>query len=162
MSESIGRSCDSCTACCDGWVSMNIGGCEVYPGKPCPNSTGTGCKDYANRPDDPCRQFHCAWVTNGSPLPEWMKPNQAGVLVLLGKHQWRGIPVDVALPVGAKIPEPSLNWMQAFVRDHGRLLIYTEPIQSPNGFMKQQQTFAYGPPAFQAEMLANQRNGNLW
>ncbi|HEY5682465.1 MAG TPA: SEC-C metal-binding domain-containing protein, partial [Sulfuricaulis sp.] len=29
------RHCGTCTACCDGWVRMNIRGHEVYPGKPC-------------------------------------------------------------------------------------------------------------------------------
>ena len=55
---------------------MTIKGHPVYPGRPCPHSTGRGCDDYANRPKDPCIDFNCGWVVADSPLPEWMKPDK--------------------------------------------------------------------------------------
>ena len=77
------RQCQPCTACCDGWVQMNIRGAEVYPGCACPHSTVQGCDDYANRPVEPCHHFNCAWILPNSPLPEWFKPSTAKVIVLL-------------------------------------------------------------------------------
>ena len=108
------RDCRPCTACCDGWLQIKVEGVPVYPGRPCPHSTGKGCNDYANRPVDPCVHFICGWRRDGSPLPEWMKPSNAKVIVLFDQSNWRGMPVDVAVPVGRRIPPRALNWLQQF------------------------------------------------
>ena len=144
------RQCQPCTACCDGWVQMNIGGAEVYPGCACPHSTGLGCNDYANRPVEPCHHFNCAWVLPNSPLPEWFKPSTAKVIVLLNKTQWQGLPVDLAVPVGKRIPPRALNWLKQFAAQQGRPLLYTEQVIANGKMQKQQEVIAYGPPAFQA------------
>lgn len=77
------RACNGCTACCDGWVRIEVKGYEAWPGHP--YSTGKGCSDYENRPEFPCRQFVCGWLLPNSPLPEWMKPDQAKVMVLFNQ-----------------------------------------------------------------------------
>ena len=157
------RQCQPCTACCDGWVQMNIRGAAVYPGCACPHSTGKGCNDYANRPVDPCDNFSCGWIVPQSPLPDWMKPNEAKVMVLFNKLQWRGLPVDVAVPVGKRIPPRALNWLKQFAEQHGRPLIYTEQTVVNGQFSKDQQTIAYGPPDFQQEITARIAQGQrLW
>ncbi|UOG93216.1 MAG: hypothetical protein L3K52_05645 [Candidatus Thiothrix sulfatifontis] len=159
----INRVCQPCTACCDGWVQMNIKGADVYPGCPCPHSTGKGCNDYANRPVDPCDNFNCGWVIPNSPLPDWMKPNEAKVMVLFNKFQWRGVPVDVALPVGKRIPPRALNWLKQFAEQHGRPLVYLEQEVVAGKFQKEQQAVAYGPPDFQREVMAQIAQGKrLW
>ena len=53
------RRCDACTACCDGWLKIAVHGHAVYPGKPCPFSSGHHCTIYDTRPQDPCRAFVC-------------------------------------------------------------------------------------------------------
>lgn len=157
------RTCQPCTACCDGWVQMNIRGAEVYPGSPCPHSTGKGCNDYANRPVDPCHHFVCGWIIPNSPLPDWLKPNEAKVMVLLDKLRWRGLPVDVAIPVGKRIPPRALNWLKQFAEQHGRPLLYTEQLVVAGKLQKEQQTIAYGPPEFQQEVAAKIAQGQrLW
>lgn len=161
MNASMKRQCQPCTACCDGWVRMNIGGTEVYPGRPCPHSTSKGCADYAQRPVEPCREFACGWVIENSPLPEWMNPARAGAIVLFGKRIWRGHAVDLAVPVGQIIPARALNWLFAFVQEHGRLLLYTEQLLQGNVPQKQQQVYAFGPPEFQNDMLSVQAQGVL-
>lgn len=159
----IARQCQPCTACCDGWVSMNIAGQEVFPGHPCVHSTGKGCDDYANRPDDPCRRFVCGWAMRQSPLPEWMRPDQSGAIVLFSKIRWRGFPVDLAVPVGAAIPEKTLARLQEFAQQHGRPLLYAEQTSVAGVFQKQQQIYAYGPPEFRTEVDAKMQNGEkLW
>jgi hypothetical protein len=142
---------------------MNIRGAAVYPGCACPHSTGKGCNDYANRPVDPCDNFNCGWIVPQSPLPDWMKPNDAKVMVLFNKLQWRGLPVDVAVPVGKRIPPRALNWLKQFAEQHGRPLIYTEQTVVNGQFSKDQQTIAYGPPDFQQEITARVAQGQrLW
>ena len=157
------RACQPCTACCDGWVQMTIGEARVHPGCPCPHSTGSGCDDYANRPSDPCDNFNCGWVVENSPLPDWFKPDNAKVIVIFNKIQWQGIPVDVAVPVGKRIPPRSLKWLMAFAEKNGRPLLYAEQ-HLIDGKMQQQQTFlGYGPPAFQAWASQMQQSGQaLW
>src|SRR2546429_6417162 len=66
-----GRRCGECTACCDGWLKINVYGVEVYPGHPCPHSSGHHCLIYERRPLDPCRRFFC-----GGPRPS--RPFQNG------------------------------------------------------------------------------------
>jgi len=142
---------------------MTIGDAHVYPGHPCPHSTGHGCDDYENRPTDPCRNFSCGWVMPGSPLPDWLKPDNAKAVVILNKIQWQGYPVDVAVPVGKRIPPRTLKWLMDFAEKHGRPLLYGEQVLV-NGVMQRQQNFiGYGPPAFQDWIRDRQEKGEpLW
>lgn len=142
---------------------MNIRGAEVFPGQACPHSTGKGCNDYANRPHDPCHLFICGWLIEGSPLPDWMRPEQSGVIVLFNKTTWHGYPVDQAVPVGKRIPDQSLQWLKAFAEANMRPLIYSSQIEENGRFLKQQEYTGYGPPAFQAEIASLAAQGkSLW
>ena len=163
MAKKNPRECQPCTGCCDGWVQMNIRGAEVFPGQPCPYSTGAGCSDYDNRPVDPCINFRCGWVLEDSPLPDWMKPNNAKVIVIFNKLEWQGLPVDLAVPVGKKIPPRSLNWLKGFAEQQGRPLLFMEQIVNDGRFLKQQQLFGHGPPAFQEQVLRwSEEDISLW
>lgn len=142
---------------------MVIGDIEVYPGHPCPHSTGKGCDDYANRPIDPCDNFNCGWAMDNSPLPDWLKPSNSKAIVIFNKINWQTYPVDLAVPVGKKIPPRTLNWLKAFSEQHGRPLLYTEQLKQAGQFQKQQLVFAYGPEAFQQDVLKWQEEGRkLW
>lgn len=95
-----------------------------------------------------------------SPLPEWMKPSNAKVIVLFDQTRWRGMPVDVAVPVGRRIPPRSLNWLQDFAQSHQRGLLYSEQIVDDKGEFTNQQGFsAFGPPEFQQEMAQRAASG---
>jgi len=153
------RECQPCTACCDGWLQIRINGVPVYPGRPCPHSTGRGCNDYEHRPVDPCVQFICGWRQDNSPLPEWMKPVNSKVIVLFDQSVWRGMPVDVAVPVGRRIPPRALNWLMQFAKIHGRALLHSEQIVENGAYTNRQAVSAYGPPAFQQEMAARASRG---
>jgi hypothetical protein len=160
--KSAPRTCQPCTACCDGWLRMEIGGVEVFPGSPCPHSTGSGCDDYANRPES-CVKFNCGWIIPNSPLPEWFKPSNAKVVVIFNKLQWQGVPVDLAVPVGKRIPPRALDWLKQFAEQHRRPLIYAEQIMENGRFQKQQTFFAHGPAAFRDQVAAWQAQGRpLW
>lgn len=89
-----------------------------------------------------------------SPLPEWMKPDNAKVIVLFDKYQWRGLPVDYAVPVGKRIPPRALKWLQQFAQSHNRILLYAEQIMENGMFSTRQAVHAFGPEAFQHEAVA--------
>ena len=142
---------------------MTIQGHPVYPGRPCPHSTGEGCDDYANRPVDPCINFNCGWVVENSPLPEWMKPNNAKVIVIFNKTRWRGLPVDVAVPIGRRIPPRALTWLKEFSASHARPLLFSEQVKENGVFQRQQLFSAHGPPEFQQHIAQLTASGKpLW
>ncbi len=141
-SGSRARHCGKCTACCDGWLQIKIDGQDVFPGKPCPHSTGHSCRIYDRRPKDPCREFICGWLEPGSPLPDWFRPDKIGVMVLRGKLTWRGLPVDVIVPAGQDPSSDVLAWMQRYGQAHARPFVY----QTAGEW------HAFGPPEFQQEM----------
>lgn len=157
------RECQPCTGCCDGWVRMVIDGVDVYPGHPCPHSTGEGCDNYENRPMDPCINFQCGWIIEGSPLPDWMKPSTAKVVVIFNKLEWQGLPVDLAVPVGKRIPPRALEWLKKFAEKSMRPLLYAEQIEVNGEFQREQSLYGYGPPAFQEQVARWQEAGTrLW
>jgi len=158
------RQCLPCTACCEGWLQINVNSEEIYPGRPCSNcNTGEGCRIYERRPVEPCQRFLCGWRDEGSPLPDWFRPDNAKVIVLPNKFRWKGYPVDVAVPVGKRIPPRALKWLMQYAQKHQRLLVYMEQKTKDAGFEKSQQCLAYGPPLFLQEIEAMVREGKrLW
>jgi hypothetical protein len=74
------RSCDGCTACCEGWLSAEALGKSFFPGQPCHWKGTKGCTVYEARPSV-CSNFKCAWITNHF-LPEWFKPTESNVIAV--------------------------------------------------------------------------------
>jgi hypothetical protein len=148
-----GRTCDSCTACCDGWLQIEVRGHAVLRGKPCPFSVEHQCSIYDERPQHPCREFICGWLMPSSPLPEWMRPDKSDMIMLASNFIWQGWPVDVVVAVGDRPKKKALEWLQKFSREKKRLLIY----------QIEQDWFAFGPPAFQSDISERIRRGEkLW
>ena len=78
--------CGSCTACCDGHLTVEVNGVQVRPGHPCPNRVvGGGCTIYNTRPEV-CQKFVCRYLLDIS----WdvsMRPDQCGLIVYRGSKQ---------------------------------------------------------------------------
>ena len=108
------RSCGSCTACCDGWLQIEVRGHQVRPGKPCPFSVQHGCSIYSERPQHPCREFVCGWLVASSPLPDWMRPDKSDLIMLAANFVWHGLPVDVVVAAGARPKKKALDWLMKF------------------------------------------------
>lgn len=145
------RHCGTCTACCDGWVRMNIRGHEVYPGKPCPYSTGQSCSIYADRPENPCRKFICGWLKKNSPLPEDYRPDKIGVIFVI--LDWHGMPIYALTPAGRDPGDDLLAWTKD----------WSARMQRPFLYQRNDEWYAFGPPAFQSEMLSRLARGEkLW
>lgn len=151
----ISRECQSCAECCNGWVKITVENYEASPGNPCPYSTGNGCANYENRPVDPCRNFMCGWVQSNSPLPDWMKPNEANVIVIFEKFRYQGVPVDLAVPTGRKIPQRSIEWLKKNAEQSGRPLIFFENTKQNKKYTGDSLLFVHGPVEFQT--YVNQR-----
>jgi hypothetical protein len=153
ITSAAARSCGGCTACCDGWLRIEVYGVAVGPGHPCPHSTGQACAIHARRPLDPCQRFYCGWLLPDSPLPDWLRPDRARAILLAAQITWQGAPVDVVVPVGPSPSEDALRWFREFAARRGRLLLYRQD----------EDWFAFGPPAFQAGMQERIARGDrLW
>lgn len=79
------RECGTCTKCCEGWLPGNVRGHEMFSGKPCFFLTigigkPSGCSDYENRPEDPCRSYKCLWLLDED-IPDEFKPEKTGVIL---------------------------------------------------------------------------------
>lgn len=101
------RECDGCTACCDGWLKGQSYGHHFQPGRPCHFKCETGCSIYDKRPETPCQNYNCEWLTNYE-IPEWMKPNIAKVIIT--KRPWTGGEYLEVSEMGEKIDSTILNW----------------------------------------------------
>jgi hypothetical protein len=75
------RECGTCTKCCEGWLSADIKGHKMFPGKPCFFiEQGVGCKDYEGRPEDPCKDFECGWKQIVG-MPDEFRPELSGTIM---------------------------------------------------------------------------------
>ncbi len=118
----------------------------MAPGKPCKHCTVAGCAIYEQRPEDPCVKFVCGWLQPDSLLPENMRPDQAGVIVMYDRN-WERWPVIRAIPTGPQVPPESLRWLQAHAEETRKPLIFVE-YEIENGRLVKFKRFGFGPPAF--------------
>jgi hypothetical protein len=87
---------------------------------------------------------------DGSPLPEWMRPDQCGAIVLLSLP-WQGQKVISAIPVGRVIPEPTLEWLKQYAQKHRRPLIFYERMVTAGSFSGLKR-FGFGPADFRQKV----------
>lgn len=112
------RKCQTCTACCEGHLDL---GDDLQISKEtgsCTHCINSGCNIYVSRPKEPCQVFECLWLTDKSPLPNWMKPDQSRVIVTLNKIKQTDEIVLIALKMNSTIPPRTLKWLNKFVAKH--------------------------------------------
>lgn len=121
----------------------------MSPGNPCQHLCANRCSIYPERPQNPCRDFDCGWKLPGSPMPDDMRPDRCGAIVILGQdwHQW---PAIRAVPVGWAIPEHTLRRIKAYTIAQRMVLIYHQHEQC-DGVLIQTHKVGFGPPDFMAE-----------
>lgn len=104
----ISRKCGSCTKCCEGWLSGEVDNEKFYKGVPCKFCvTNSGCGNYNNRPDDPCKTFKCSWLSDDS-LPEWAKPELCGAIIY--ERTIGGMTCGFLVPTGQDVSITTLSW----------------------------------------------------
>jgi len=91
-------------------------------------------------------RFQCGWLQEGSALPEDMRPDLAGVIVLLDRP-WRDWKVIYAIPTGTSVPAASLERLRKHAQSVGRPMIFYERLVSDGEFTGLRKR-AYGSAAF--------------
>lgn len=82
-----------------------------------------------------------------------MRPDKSDVILLAANFFWNGLPVDVAVAAGRRPKQKALDWLMKFGAARRRCLIY----------QVDDEWFAFGPPAFQAEIAERiQRGDTPW
>ena len=157
----LSRECSSCTACCDGWISITVYGEEIGLDHPCPHTTGSGCRIYEKRPVDPCKTFECGWLIEGSPLPDWMRPDNAKVIVMLNKYSMEGRQVDAAVTIGEKLTPASLEWLKNYTLQNGRALIITGTAINEGDGSPRTTITVFGPDIFKKKIDNLIRSGRF-
>jgi len=138
------RNCGPCTACCQGWlVSEKM---EMKPGTPCKHCSAAGCGIYEDRPAVPCASFECAWLKQDDTLPDEMRPDICGAIVMLDRR-WKGIKVIAAVPTGEEIPPETLEWLRAFALSKSTPLIFCHHPLKEGEYGRTVKT-GFGPPGF--------------
>jgi len=117
------RECGDCTKCCEGWLSANINGHQMHPGRPCHFLASGKCTIYENRPGT-CRNYNCAWKSDDI-FPAWMRPDLIGVIITKVTHPTRSdlTHYEVA-EAGGKLDIKTLNWLIHWAIDTGTNLFY--------------------------------------
>lgn len=110
------RTCQSCTACCEGHLQLSKNLTSGSEHESCVHCTQAGCNIYANRPQEPCRTFECLWLTANSPLPDWMRPDESRVIVTINRFKWNHHPVVVGLQLDPDIPDRTLRYLREWTR----------------------------------------------
>lgn len=111
------KSCAGCTKCCEGYLSANIHGYEMNLGNPCPFVIkDVGCKDYDNRPKNPCVGFECEWRRNPY-FDEWLSPIKSNVVFT--RQLINGIPYLRLTEAGAPITAEVLTWAINYAQEQG-------------------------------------------
>lgn len=147
------RECGDCAACCQGWLTTHALGNDIFVDHPCPHTDGHGCTIHADRPNDPCKLFFCAWVESGSDLPGWMHPGLSGVIVLENRMNWRKTPVDILVSTYKDPDDRVIQWFQSRSKSQSRPFIYQQ----------QNQWFGFGPQAFLIDIAEKTASGQaLW
>lgn len=100
-----------------------------------------GCKDYYNRPEDPCKKFKCQWITNED-IPENLKPNLSMALPIKGKTQNNNIDYLMLVEAGDKIDPAALSWYIGYALSNNINFAW-----KVNGFFKWM-----GSPEFRLDM----------
>ncbi len=141
------RSCGTCTACCDGWLTATIRGHEMRVGVPCHFRGTGGCTIYEDRPADPCRGFHCAWRLGGNPFPESFRPDRLGVIILA--KRWRDRVAYYLRPAGRELDASLLEWMRS----------HSEATGTPFLFEVNGRYRGFGSAEFQQDILDRTSRG---
>lgn len=110
------KECGSCTKCCEGWLGATIYDKEMHKGRPCfyLDKCNNKCAIYEQRPQDPCKDYSCAWLTDEQNIfPLWMKPNLSNVIITLRSivnNNKEYFYYDV-IETGKKMESEVLNWI---------------------------------------------------
>ena len=120
--------CGDCTKCCEGWLEGVVHGHRMYRGCNC-FYLEKSCQIYEDRPENPCKNYNCAWLTDDV-FPGWMKPNLSNVVI---SKRFAHVPTQDgmrrfdyydAIEAGNKMDSSVLNWLLRWAIDSKINLVY--------------------------------------
>jgi hypothetical protein len=119
----VKRECGTCGKCCEGWLESEI--LEMSEGHPCKfYSDECKCTIYENRPQDPCRDYECAWVEDET-FPEWMKPDLVNVIITHSPHPTNeNLSYYNIIEAGDKMNSKVLNWIFHWALQKNKNILY--------------------------------------
>jgi hypothetical protein len=93
----------------------------MAPGNPCHFvEIGKGCKIYETRPQNPCRQFTCLWLTDNQ-VPDYLRPANSGIVATVKKIE--NIEYLYATSTGKEMSEIHLSWIISYgTRNFGNIM----------------------------------------
>lgn len=151
MKKNLNRECYPCAACCGGWLTLNVHGTHINEGNPCSHICEKGCGIYETRPPNPCSIFTCGWLDKKSPLPDWMRSDKSKAIILLNR-KWRTYRVMVAIPVGRRIPQRTLNWLEEYWKKNQQPVVYLERGKEKGKFINKKIIYGFGSKKFIEEI----------
>lgn len=120
MIETINRTCDGCTGCCEGWLHGKAYNHTFYKGKPC-FYLKNNCTIYENRPIDPCKSYKCSWLSEDI-FPMWMRPDLSKIIIT--KRQINNIDFYEIIEAGKTIESFILNWIIQWALNNNQNIYY--------------------------------------
>lgn len=148
------RSCDGCTACCEGWLQIDKGPIKATLGRPCPKlSIGVGCSSFENRPEDPCKVFICSWLKDPENFSAEMQPNQSKLIVQ--EKTIYGFTQSCLTAVACDKIVPESSWLKLKeIADRLKMnaMVLTFDLDINGTFTSQKTLRVHGFSAFQNEM----------
>lgn len=103
------RNCGKCVACCTGAVNGEVNGHRFFKGQACFYlNDETGCSIYEDRPQHPCKDFNCEWITDVDNFPFWMRPDKSGVI--FRQKESEGNLFLIMITVAGEVQSKMLHW----------------------------------------------------
>jgi hypothetical protein len=94
----------------------------MSPGKPCFFvEIGKGCKDYKNRPKEPCKNFVCGWIEIED-MPEEFRPEVSGAIMHFTENN--GNPYLSLVKAPNNPTEQYLSWAIVYARSRGANMLW--------------------------------------
>lgn len=108
--KDLKKTCGDCTACCSGALHGEAYGHKFFKGRPCFFVTTKGCSIYESRPEEPCQNFRCGYLSENF-FPEWMRPDLSKALSTMRVFTYK----DKIVENGQEVEvEKSIKYLRVF------------------------------------------------
>lgn len=134
------RSCENCTACCDGHLTGEAYGHKFYPGRRCAFVSRSGCSINDFKPQNPCVTFLCGYKYMPD-FPSWTRPNLSNVIFV--QRVYEGQTYLHGSDTGRTPIAEIFDWARSWATKHNvNILVPRESLRKSNGVLK---ISIYGP-----------------
>lgn len=137
------KPCGECKECCRGPLKLEVKGCFVGKGKPCPHVdilADKGCTIYDERPKV-CVDYECWWKMNDD-FPDFMRPDKSNIIIT-DRHLKGIMYLDVMATAGNKISYESISHILKYAVLKGKNIVWRH-----NDYEEGVKMFWLGSPEF--------------